>query len=106
MHSIWRSTVQHSQQRSTRTATEASRSSSDPLEPDTLVVDSELSDSLASYTRDPFDHSLEGRSVDEIIAATPLLDVPNVRRWFELFQAGLPHSLYTYQLPLAQAAGP
>ena len=32
--------------------------------------------------------------------------MPNVRRWFELFQAGLPQSLYTYQLPLAQASGP
>lgn len=29
-----------------------------------------------------------------------------MRRWFDLFQAGLPHSLYTYQLPLARMAGP
>ncbi len=29
-----------------------------------------------------------------------------MRRWFELFAAGLPHSLYTYQLPLSCAAGP
>ncbi len=35
-----------------------------------------------------------------------LLDTPNVHRWFELFAAGLPHSLYTYQLPLSQKAGP
>lgn len=35
-----------------------------------------------------------------------MLDVPNVRRWFDLFHAGLPHSLYTYQLPLSRQAGP
>lgn len=38
--------------------------------------------------------------------AGSLLDTPNVRRWFELFEAGLPHDLYTYQLPLARMAGP
>lgn len=38
--------------------------------------------------------------------AGSLLDTQNVRRWFELFAAGLPHSLYTYQLPLSQKAGP
>ena len=35
-----------------------------------------------------------------------LLDTPAVRRWFELFHRGLPESLYTYQLPLGQAARP
>lgn len=29
-----------------------------------------------------------------------------MRRWFELFAAGLPNSLYTYQLPLSRKAGP
>ena len=38
--------------------------------------------------------------------AGSLLDTANVRRWFELFTAGLPDSLYTYQLPLSQASGP
>lgn len=64
-------------------------------------------DPLRQYTRDPFDGYFEGRSVDDIIeSAGPLLDTPNVRRWFELFAAGLPRSLYTYQLPLAGAPGP
>ena len=65
-----------------------------------------MSDALAAYTRDPFNGFFEGRSVDDIMAEAPLLNTPNVRRWFELFQAGLPHSLYTYQLPLEQASGP
>ena len=29
-----------------------------------------------------------------------------MRRWFEMFEAGLPASLYSYQLPLSQASGP
>ena len=61
---------------------------------------------LAAFTRDPFDGYFEGRTVDEIVPAGSLLDTPGVRRWFELFGAGLPHSLYTYQLPLAIASGP
>lgn len=65
-----------------------------------------MSESLAAYTRDPFAGFFENRSVDDILNETPLLKVPNVRRWFELFQAGLPQSLYTYQLPLGQASGP
>jgi 8-amino-7-oxononanoate synthase len=44
--------------------------------------------------------------VDEILPQGTLLDHPNVRRWFELFAEGLPHSLYTYQLPLNRASGP
>jgi TonB-dependent SusC/RagA subfamily outer membrane receptor len=40
------------------------------------------------------------------VPAGSLLDTANVRRWFELFTAGLPDSLYTYQLPLSQASGP
>ena len=42
----------------------------------------------------------------ELLAADALLDTPNVHRWFELFAAGLPQSLYTYQLPLSRKAGP
>ena len=44
--------------------------------------------------------------MSELLAGGSLLDTPNVRRWFELFSAGLPHSLYTYQLPLSRKAGP
>src|SRR5690606_22941355 len=61
---------------------------------------------LADFTRDPFDGFFDGRSVDDIVPAGSLLDTPAVRRWFDLFGAGLPHSLYTYQLPLALASGP
>jgi 8-amino-7-oxononanoate synthase len=61
---------------------------------------------LAEFTRDPFGGFFEGRTVDEIIAPGSLLDLPAVRRWFDLFAAGLPHSLYTYQLPLSIASGP
>jgi 8-amino-7-oxononanoate synthase len=61
---------------------------------------------LPAYTRDPFLGYFEGRAVDEILPEGSLLDHPNVRRWFELFAAGLPHSLYTYQLPLTVASGP
>jgi 8-amino-7-oxononanoate synthase len=61
---------------------------------------------LGEYTRDPFLGFFEGRTMDDIVAAGSLLDHPNVRRWFELFSAGLPESLYTYQLPLSIASGP
>lgn len=61
---------------------------------------------LHEYTRDPFLGYFEDRSVDDMAPAGSLLDHPNVRRWFELFAAGLPHSLYTYQLPLTRASGP
>lgn len=61
---------------------------------------------LRDYTRDPFLRYFEDRSVDELIPQGTLLDHPNVRRWFELFSAGLPESLYTYQLPLTVASGP
>lgn len=46
------------------------------------------------------------RSVDDIIEPGSLLDTANTRRWFDLFAAGLPEALYTYQLPLQRAAGP
>src|SRR5262249_25616668 len=65
-----------------------------------------VTDALSAYTRDPFSGFFDGRSTDDIIGSSPLLDVPNVRRWFDLFQAGLAQSLYTYQLPLGQASGP
>ena len=61
---------------------------------------------LFDYTRDPFLGFFETRSVDDILEPGSLLDHPNVRRWFELFAAGLPQSLYTYQLPLTRASGP
>jgi 8-amino-7-oxononanoate synthase len=61
---------------------------------------------LAAFTRDPFHGFFEGRSIDEIVPPGSLLDTGGVRRWFELFAAGLPHALYTYQLPLSQRAGP
>ena len=61
---------------------------------------------LAEFTTDPFGGFFEGRSVEDILGAQPLLDTPLVRRWFELFSRGLPESLYTYQLPLSRAAGP
>ena len=61
---------------------------------------------LARYTSDPFAGYFSGRSTDDIIAPGSLLDVPNVRRWFDLFDAGLRESLYTYQVPLAARCGP
>jgi 8-amino-7-oxononanoate synthase len=61
---------------------------------------------LRDYTRDPFLGYFEERAVDDIVEPGSLLDHPNVRRWFELFSAGLPQSLYTYQLPLTVASGP
>ena len=61
---------------------------------------------LAEYTSDPFDGYFDGRPLNELIAAQPLLDTPAVRSWFERFAEGLPESLYTYQLPLSRAAGP
>jgi 8-amino-7-oxononanoate synthase len=99
--------VQHSQRRSTRTGTTPLRSPSDPQPGESAVsTETPLSELLADYTRDPFDGFFDGRSTEEIIADSPLLDTPNVRRWFDLFQTGLAESLYTYQLPLSQAPGP
>jgi len=63
-------------------------------------------DGLADYTRDPFGGYFDGRSVDELIEPGSLLDIDGARQWFDLFHRGLPHSLYTYQLPLTRAAGP
>ncbi|MGQ0560335.1 MAG: aminotransferase class I/II-fold pyridoxal phosphate-dependent enzyme [Gemmatimonadota bacterium] len=100
--------MQHSQQLSTKTATAQSRSHSD-LTPDRPAESERFtgpSEALHAYTHDPFDGYFENRSPDEIVPAGSLLDTPNVRRWFDLFQAGLPHDLYTYQLPLARMAGP
>ena len=62
--------------------------------------------SIDAYTRDPFRGFFEGRTAADVIAPGSLLDHGNVRRWFELFVAGLPESLYTYQLPLTVRAGP
>lgn len=61
---------------------------------------------LDAYTRDPFDGYFDGQSVSDLIEEGSLLDTADVRRWFERFEAGLPHSLYVYQLPLDRAAGP
>lgn len=65
-----------------------------------------MSEALASYTRDPFDGFFDRETTEQIIARFPLLDIPNARRWFDLFHAGLAEALYTYQLPLTQASGP
>lgn len=71
------------------------------------AVAADEASALHRYMRDPFDGYFEGRSVDEVIAqAGPLLDTANVRRWFDLFAAGLPESLYTYQVPLSARTGP
>jgi 8-amino-7-oxononanoate synthase len=65
-----------------------------------------VTDALADYTRDPFHGFFEGRNGDRLIEPGSLLDTPNVRRWFDTFRAGLPQSLYTYQLPLERRSGP
>jgi 8-amino-7-oxononanoate synthase len=69
-----------------------------------LIV--EPSPTIAAFTRDPFDGYFDAETLREIVPEGSLLDVPNVHRWFELFRAGLPESLYTYQLPLSRAASP
>lgn len=63
-------------------------------------------EALDAYTRDPFHGAFEDRDIAELMPPGSLLDTPNVRRWFELFQAGLAESLYTYQIPLSRAAKP
>jgi 8-amino-7-oxononanoate synthase len=60
---------------------------------------------LDAYTRDPFGGFFE-RDADAVVPSGSLLDVPAVHRWFDLFRKGLPSSLYSYQLPLSEAAGP
>jgi len=65
-----------------------------------------VTDALACYTRDPFHGFFDGRNGEELIEPGSLLDTPAVRRWFETFRAGLPQSLYTYQLPLDRRSGP
>ena len=65
-----------------------------------------LSEALAAFTGDPFNGFMDGQSPEDVIADNPLLDTPNVRRWFELLEAGMSQSLYTYQVPLTQASGP
>jgi 8-amino-7-oxononanoate synthase len=61
---------------------------------------------LLDYTKDPFLGYFDGRIPGELLPPGSLLDHPNVRRWFELLDAGLAESLYTYQLPLNVASGP
>jgi 8-amino-7-oxononanoate synthase len=63
-------------------------------------------DSLREYTRDPFQGFFEDRGTGPLVEPGSLLDTDGVRQWFTLFQRGLPHSLYTYQLPLGRAPGP
>jgi 8-amino-7-oxononanoate synthase len=95
------------QQRSTNTAIDPSKSLSGPLtDGAATATENGLSPALASFTRDPYEGFFDGQTTDDIIARSPLLDVPNARRWFDLFHAGLAQSLYTYQLPLSQASGP
>ena len=67
--------MQHSQQRSTNTDTDRSRSPSAPLN-GAVTTESPVTDALAAYTRDPFSGFFDGRTTDEIIASSPLLDVP------------------------------
>ena len=71
-----------------------------------MQTPSQLNERLAGYTRDPFGGFFNGKPVDEMLEPGSLLDTPSVRRWFELFAAGLPHSLYTYQLPLQEKCSP
>jgi 8-amino-7-oxononanoate synthase len=99
--------VQHSQPLSTKTATAQSRSSSD-LEIERAAESGfhGPSEALSAYTHDPFSGYFANGDVSALVADGSLLDTANVRRWFELFAAGLPHSLYTYQLPLSRASGP
>ena len=63
-------------------------------------------DSLRGYTRDPFDGYFDGRDPRDMVEPGSLLDTDGVHQWFDLFHRGLPHSLYTYQLPLDRAPGP
>lgn len=63
-------------------------------------------ESLSGYTRDPFDGFFDGRELADLVEPGSLLDTDGVQQWFELFHRGLPHSLYTYQLPLGRAPGP
>ncbi|MGH7481029.1 MAG: aminotransferase class I/II-fold pyridoxal phosphate-dependent enzyme [Longimicrobiales bacterium] len=79
----------------TRTATARSRSFS-----------SRATDALETYTRDPFRGFLDGVRPGDLTEPGSLLDHPSARRWFELMEAGLPQSLYTFQLPLSAKAGP
>ena len=65
-----------------------------------------MTDALACFTRDPFHGFFDGRNGDRLIEPGSLLDTPAVRRWFDTFRAGLPESLYTYQLPLERRSGP
>ncbi|MFW6079394.1 MAG: aminotransferase class I/II-fold pyridoxal phosphate-dependent enzyme, partial [Gemmatimonadota bacterium] len=65
-----------------------------------------MTEPFERYTSDPYDGFFEGRTADELIEPGSLLDTPAVRRWFEMFERGLPESLYTFQLPLEQAPGP
>ncbi|HSH45913.1 MAG TPA: hypothetical protein VK966_08660 [Longimicrobiales bacterium] len=61
---------------------------------------------LDGYTRDPFDGFLDDRTLQDLAPDGSLLDTPSARRWFELLRQGLSESVYTYQLPLSQAARP
>lgn len=63
-------------------------------------------ESLDAFTRDPFRGYFDERTTEELIPDGSLLDTAGARRWFGLMQEGLPHSLYTYQLPLEQRSGP
>jgi 8-amino-7-oxononanoate synthase len=87
--------VQHSQPPSTKTAADPSKSHSD-----------QGTERLAAFTRDPFGGYFDGATVDGLIPPGSLLETASAQRWFSTFVDGLPASLYTYQLPLAQASGP
>ncbi|HEX5446956.1 MAG TPA: aminotransferase class I/II-fold pyridoxal phosphate-dependent enzyme, partial [Pirellulales bacterium] len=61
---------------------------------------------LDDYTTDPFEGLFDSSTAGEVIECDSLLDTPGARRLFSLLAAGLPKSLYMYQLPLSQAAKP
>ena len=63
-------------------------------------------DSLPEYTHDPFRGFFVGADLTEVVPPGSLLDVPNVKRWFELISSGSAADLYTYQLPLETRSGP
>ncbi|MEO5509688.1 MAG: pyridoxal phosphate-dependent aminotransferase family protein [Longimicrobiales bacterium] len=63
-------------------------------------------DTLPEYTNDPFRGFFVDADLADIVPAGSLLDLPNVKRWFELISSGSHASLYTYQLPLDMRSGP
>jgi 8-amino-7-oxononanoate synthase len=61
-------------------------------------------DRLDQYTSNPFDGLFENGTASGVIEPGSLLDTPAAHRLFNLMAAGISESVYTYQLPLSQAA--